>query len=1275
MSNAKKRPSRSSKKRSSSGHPPELLALDLGDFLLDEQGRVLDTDRGGTELLGQSRELLLGQQFSRFIASKSRRQFARFRQKVLGGGDEQFAVFTFLKAGQPVQVVLKGRLASDGPQGAKSWHATATPIQSLNRTTESLWAMAQQYCVLLDGADVGITLVDSSYNIVTANRKQAELVGKTPQELIGRKCYREYEGRDGICPHCPGKQAMATGLSTEAEANGQRHDGSAIIRRLKVSPIFDASGHATGFVEIVEDITDRKRAEDALRESQQRFATIFESSPVAVGISRHPNGALVAINDAFCRLFGYSRDEALGRSPMELGIWLNIADRARLVELLAKQGRVEQFETQFRRKSGAIGDIQLSAGLIKLKGQEHLLTILVDNTARKRAELAAFDSQAKLKAAMNSMTDAVFISDADGQFVEFNDAFATFHKFKDKNTCLKKLDEYPSVMDMLTADGKSIPLEESPVPRALRGETAANAEYTMRRKDTGETWVGSFSLAPIRDDQGTIVGSIIAARDITDRKRADRALQQSEERQTILNQIANVFLTTPDKEMFASVLKIILRATQSTFGVFGYLDDDGNFVVPSLTSDIWSECKVEGKSMVFSQEALRDSLWSRVIRSKESLCSEGPFRTPPGHVPIDNCLATPIIFRGCTIGLLCVANKKGGYTKEDQELQQLIANFISAILNARLQRDKQEQNRERADMRIKHLNEILLAIRDIGALIVRERDPKQLLAEACETLQRTRGYRLVWIGGITDGSKRVTPLARAGSAADYLDTVTITWDDSDLGHGPVGTALRERRTFVCQDTGADPTFMPWRAAALSRGYRSLAATPMLHADRLFGALAVYADRPNAFDGEELRLLSELAADLAFALQSIEEEQERRRVESDLMRAKFVAEAANRAKSEFLANMSHEIRTPMTAILGFADLLGASALSASEQAECIEAIRGNGESLLGLIGDILDLSKIEAEKLTLEKESCSLRGLVEEVVSTIRVQAEKKRLTLKVDYELPLPETICTDPLRLRQILVNLLGNAVKFTQRGQVRLALRCLGGADGVTRMQFAVSDTGIGIEADKLADLFQPFTQVDGSASRRFGGTGLGLAISKRLAIALGGDIEVTSEPGKGSTFTATIDPGSPNQPQSPKASKRRDTECDKRARQVSNAPLKGHVLLAEDDPSIQRILCLMLQKMGLKVTLTATGRSACDLAIKSKAEGCPYDLILMDMQMPTMDGYEATQWLREHDWRGTIIALTAHTMVGDREKCLAAGCNEYIPKPVIMTTLRATLASHLG
>ena len=402
----------------------------------------------------------------------------------------------------------------------------------------------------------------------------------------------------------------------------------------------------------------------------------------------------------------------------------------------------------------------------------------------------------------------------------------------------------------------------------------------------------------------------------------------------------------------------------------------------------------------------------------------------------------------------------------------------------------------------------------------------------------------------------------------------------------------------------------------------------------------------------------------------------------LKQAGVAAEAANRAKSEFLANMSHEIRTPMTAILGFADVL-LGRVEEPDDVEAVATIKRNGEHLLEIINDILDLSKIEAGKLEVEQVACSPVELVADVASLMRVRAEAKNIALKTDYVGSIPQSIRTDPTRLRQILVNLLGNAIKFTEVGQVRLVTRLLAGDDVPPRMQFEVIDTGVGMTEEQLARLFQPFTQGDSSTTRKFGGTGLGLTISKRLAVILGGSIAVSSTSGKGSTFSVTVATG----PLDGVPMLDRPTEAALASRQSvraavqSRAKLDCRILLAEDGPDNQRLISFILEKNGAEVVIAENGRVAVEQALahlpgrgqRYDGEQEPFDVILMDMQMPLTDGYEATRQLRGAGYKGPIIALTAHAMKDDRRKCLEAGCDDYLAKPIDREELLALVARH--
>jgi PAS domain S-box-containing protein len=394
-----------------------------------------------------------------------------------------------------------------------------------------------------------------------------------------------------------------------------------------------------------------------------------------------------------------------------------------------------------------------------------------------------------------------------------------------------------------------------------------------------------------------------------------------------------------------------------------------------------------------------------------------------------------------------------------------------------------------------------------------------------------------------------------------------------------------------------------------------------------------------------------------------------------------AEQANRAKSEFLANMSHEIRTPMTAILGFSDVIlecGDLEKAPPERMEAARTIKRNGEYLLGLINDILDVSKIEAGMLAVERIVCSPCQILSEVESLIRVRSAAKGLDLKIEYEGPIPETIQSDPTRLRQILINLLGNAVKFTETGSVRLITRLAEAATGRPFLEFDIVDTGLGMTGEQAARIFQPFSQADMSTTRKFGGTGLGLTISKRLAEALGGEVTlVDTAPGVGSRFHVTIATGSltgVKMLDNPMEAGMLKPEVAAESL-VDAARLDCRILLAEDGPDNQRLIGYILRIAGAEVSVAENGELAVEAALKARDAGMPFDIILMDMQMPVMDGYQATGLLRQKGYTGHIIALTAHAMASDRAKCLAAGCNQYAAKPIDRRKLLQVIREQLA
>ncbi|MFQ5514629.1 MAG: ATP-binding protein [Myxococcota bacterium] len=400
-----------------------------------------------------------------------------------------------------------------------------------------------------------------------------------------------------------------------------------------------------------------------------------------------------------------------------------------------------------------------------------------------------------------------------------------------------------------------------------------------------------------------------------------------------------------------------------------------------------------------------------------------------------------------------------------------------------------------------------------------------------------------------------------------------------------------------------------------------------------------------------------------------------RQNAELLKAKTEAESSNLAKSHFLANMSHEIRTPMTAILGFTDEIlegGDLVQIPPERLDALNAIKRNGHHLLQILNDILDLSKIEAGRLELEQVRFSPLQLTAEVCSLMRVSATQKGLMFITEYPTPLPETILGDPTRIRQILINLIGNAVKFTETGTVRLVTRLIQ-SDAEPCVEFEVIDSGIGMTREQIFHLFDPFTQADSSTTRRYGGTGLGLSICQRLIDMMGGAIDVESAPGRGSRFSVSLPVGSLDG--IPLVENPTETESPQPATtdRATRGSLECRVLLAEDGPDNQRLIRRMLERMGARVEIAENGLEALERALDAHAEGVPFDVILMDMQMPVLDGYGATRALRRAGYHEPVIALTAHAMSSDRERCLQAGCDDFVTKPIDRQALFDTIASY--
>lgn len=435
---------------------------------------------------------------------------------------------------------------------------------------------------------------------------------------------------------------------------------------------------------------------------------------------------------------------------------------------------------------------------------------------------------------------------------------------------------------------------------------------------------------------------------------------------------------------------------------------------------------------------------------------------------------------------------------------------------------------------------------------------------------------------------------------------------------------------------------------------------------IIGVIVFAEDITELKQAEEALEQAKSQAETAYA----EVKRVNQQLQISIERANLMAQeafSANQAKSQFLANISHEIRTPMNAIIGFSDLLVEEKL-AEEQLKYATMIRDSAQHLLELINDTLDFSKIEARKLEAEITDCSLGQMLSNIEELMTPAARKKQLRFEVVQLTKLPAQIRTDPVRVRQCLINLTSNAIKFTEKGHVLVKV-LLQEDKGRPYIRFDVEDTGIGIAADKQTIIFEPFRQAESGTTRKYGGTGLGLAITRQLAQLLGATISFVSQPGAGSTFSLLVPAGVDIRSQPLLEKKDLEALASHHSQPEKAVRLAGRVLVAEDHPSNQIVITLLLQKAGLNVTVVDDGQKALETASTEQ-----FDLVLMDMQMPNLNGFDATRLLRERGFSAPIVALTAGATNLDMQQCLQAGCNEHLPKPINRKQLHQTLAKYL-
>lgn len=843
-------------------------------------------------------------------------------------------------------------------------------------------------------------------------------------------------------------------------------------------------------------------------------------------------------------------------------------------------------------------------------------------TESKRTEELLKKSEEKYRTIFENATEGIFQTSIQGRLLQANPALAKMFGFASPEEIIANITDLGTQLYVHSEDREHL--------RRLIAEhdLVENFEAECRTKDGRSIWV-SINIHAVRDQNGVILYFEGTNIDITTRKQMEHELRQFKDEL----EAKNLLLTEKIAE-HKRTEEALVAANRKFTEVLNKLDA----LVYVADTESYEVLFINQYGRKLFGDIERQVCWRTIQKGQSSpceFCTNDKLIGPDGN-PNDGVLWE---FQNTVNDRWYECRDRAILWSDGRIVRMEIATDIT--------------EHKRAEEALRNKDILLGGVAVATNILLTEADLNSAINETLELLGAATRVDRIYISNILESE-----------TGKYLGDMRFEWerdsnssqlDNSDLNH----VAMNWWHAMLSSGhpiKGLVREFpAPEREILGLRNIKSILAIPIMIENQAWG-LIEFDDCHSGriWTGIEVSILQAIAASIGGAIA-------RKQAENALIEAKEKAESADRSKSEFLANMSHEIRTPMNAVIGLTGLLLKTDLNL-EQLDYLETIRTSGEALLSVINNILDFSKIDSDKIELESLPYIIKDCVEKALNLVAAEASKKDLNLDYAIDPYVPEIILGDAQRLRQILINLISNAIKFTNKGEVAVHVSCRKLEGNAYEIHFAIEDTGIGIPEDKMDQLFRSFSQLDASTTRKYGGTGLGLAISKRLAELMGGEIWAESEVGEGSIFHFTIVAEASTREQA--GSRIEDQQS--MIIPIYDLPRPLRILLAEDNEVNQRVALKMLEKIGYQADVAANGTE-----VLQALERQDFDLILMDIQMPEMDGLETSKKIRKKWPNGPkIIALTAYALEGDRDECLDAGMDDFISKPVRLEELQSKL-----